>query len=401
MLGALIINENFILPLWISVVFMGVFVAWTLLFVSAEPIESHVTNFKPGATSALQVLGTLCATIKDTLKLLGIPTQLGTILIMYAAFSTFFHHMASVGEFAIDILYFKSHFHWTAQMIGWFGTVTRAVEVVSMLAIPAVLAFVSNNRLDDLKFVQFGLAARAIFLVVLGSLPEGKGSYMYFVVPVLVFCGPITPRMRSFMSRQARPTEQAELFVGLAVVDSAASIGSMLFSWGYAATVKEYPGAMFQVLACVSLVSLVCLVVGSVRYPELVNVDYMYSEIGTDGCADEGQTTSNDTPKYALVARDSDLRGGLEAELFSKQLMQEHDRDKGDLEMCAQANCCVGGRGAVMSDSSVVTEGGEAKYDSYQNSREISSSESLCSINTDSSRNVGLPIARLAYPQKE
>lgn len=433
-LGALIINENYVLPLWTAVMFMIVFVGWTLIFVSAEPI-SQATVKKSQAKSVREVLGTLFATVKDTLRLVGVPSQLGTAFIAYAAFSTLFHHLCSVGEYAIDILYFKSHFAWSAQMIGWFGSLTRAIEVLSMLATPAILAYISGNRFDDMMFVQFGLAARATFLISMGLIPHAKGWYMFLLIPILLFCGPITPRLRSFMSRQAPRSEQAELFVALAVVENAAVTGSMLFSWGYAATVGTYPGAMFEVLAGLSFLSLGCLMAGSMRYPHLVGnrVDYMYSEIGSDSIGEEASL--EDTPRYVMEARDSDLRGGLQAELMAKQIKQQRSPDrritngsydptdaqdyinrgysdvdlegswgvkKGDAIQMTHNQRSNSNSTEIHSGSSLfisTSEEGkhESNHPSYQNG--AMSSESLNSSGAGSPTSIGLSLTKIVYPQ--
>ena len=91
---------------------------------------------------------------------------------------------------------------------------------------------------------------RSIYWVLFGNLPLISHVTVFSVVPLLILCGPATPRTRALLSNSVPARYQARIFSAFSAVESIGSIISPIFNLGYAASVrKHYPGCMYTVMA--------------------------------------------------------------------------------------------------------------------------------------------------------
>jgi MFS-type transporter involved in bile tolerance (Atg22 family) len=66
-----------------------------------------------------------------------------------------------------------------------------------------------------LYYILFGLAK--------------KGEHLFAILVLLLFCGPIVPRTRSYLSKAVKCVEQTELFVAIAALEAlGAALGPTL-----------------------------------------------------------------------------------------------------------------------------------------------------------------------------
>ena len=178
--------------------------------------------------------------------------------------------MASLGEVSIEILYQRRMFHFSPVTIGYFGSVSGVMQCLSMLALPPIFYFIFRRHLADIHWIELGLWCRAVYFVLFALAAQGE--QLFYILPILILCGPIVPRTRSYLSKAVLKTQQTELFVAVAALEAiGAAIGPTL-TFGYSHTVSFYPGLMFHFIAGICVCS--ALVILYVRSRLLIKSSY-------------------------------------------------------------------------------------------------------------------------------
>lgn len=135
--------------------------------------------------------------------------------------------MCTLGETSIEILFQKRMFHFSAETIGYFGSLSGVMQCLSMLAMPPLFFRVFGSHLQDITWAQMGLCWKALYYALFGLAQ--RGEQLFLVLLLLLFCGPIVPRTRSYLSKAVRSTEQTELFVAIAALEAlGAALGPSL-----------------------------------------------------------------------------------------------------------------------------------------------------------------------------
>ena len=126
--------------------------------------------------------------------------------------------MVVVGVHTVEILFVKYVFKWGADSIGLFGSIHGLMEILSMLAMPIVVSKVLLLSLNDLNWIEVGLFSRALFFGLFGVVRTG--SELFFILTLLVLCGPVVPRIKSYLSKSVDPRHSSDLFAALAGIDA-------------------------------------------------------------------------------------------------------------------------------------------------------------------------------------
>ena len=187
----------------------------------------------------------------------------GDFSVPYVSFAFFLYYMSSLGEVSIEILYQKRMFHFSPVTIGYFGSLSGVMQCLSMLALPSLYHLCFHRELLDIYWIETGLWCRALYFIVF-SLAQ-HGAQLFYILPILILCGPIAPRTRSYLSKAVKKGQQTELFVAVAALEAvAASVGPTL-TFGYSHTVSYYPGLMFQIIAGICVCSALIMLYVRVR----------------------------------------------------------------------------------------------------------------------------------------
>ena len=72
--------------------------------------------------------------------------------------------------------------------------------------------------LNDLNWIEVGLFSRALFFGLFGVVRTG--SELFFILTLLVLCGPVVPRIKSYLSKSVDPRHSSDLFAALAGIDA-------------------------------------------------------------------------------------------------------------------------------------------------------------------------------------
>ena len=151
----------------------------------------------------------------------------GDSSVPYMSFAFFLYYMSTLGEVSIEILFQKRMFHFSAETIGYFGSLGGVMQCLSMLAMPALFFRVFGSHLQDLSWVQMGLCWKVLYYVLFGLAK--RGEHLFGILLLLLFCGPIVPRTRSYLSKAVKCAEQTELFVAIAALEAlGAALGPTL-----------------------------------------------------------------------------------------------------------------------------------------------------------------------------
>ena len=78
---------------------------------------------------------------------------------------------------------------------------------------------------------------------------------LFLILFVLIFCGPVVPRIRSYLSKSVDSKEQNELFAALAALDAISAFLSPIFTAMYYGTVSYYPGFVFEIISFLFVLS--------------------------------------------------------------------------------------------------------------------------------------------------
>ena len=176
------------------------------------------------------------------------------------SFAFFLYYMSTLGEVSIEILFQKRTFHFSPVMIGCFGSLGGLMQCLSMVAMPSLISFLLKIRLEDIYWVEIGLWWKVVYYACFGLTTQAR--QLFFILPILLFCGPIVPRTRSYLSKAVRNGQQTELFVAIAALEAVGAALGPSLTLGYAHTIPSYSTLLHAntfsliFLRCLSLYSL-------------------------------------------------------------------------------------------------------------------------------------------------
>ena len=117
-------------------------------------------------------------------------------------------------------------------MIGCFGSLGGLMQCLSMVAMPSLISFLLKIRLEDIYWVEIGLWWKVVYYACFGLTTQAR--QLFFILPILLFCGPIVPRTRSYLSKAVRNGQQTELFVAIAALEAVGAALGPSLTLGYA-----------------------------------------------------------------------------------------------------------------------------------------------------------------------
>jgi hypothetical protein len=79
------------------------------------------------------------------------------------SFAFFLYYMSTLGEVSIEILFQKRMFHFSAETIGYFGSLSGVMQCLSMLAMPDLFFRMFGSHLQDISWVQMGLCSTTFY----------------------------------------------------------------------------------------------------------------------------------------------------------------------------------------------------------------------------------------------
>ena len=158
-------------------------------------------------------------------------------------------HPTPQGELLIEILFQKHIFHFSTEVIGYYGSVSGAIMVLSMVALPRVLKRLYGEDMPDIWWVEVGLWTRSVYYVLFSG--ASQWYQLFLLLPLLLPSGTIVPRARAYLSKSVDPSQQTSVFVAVAALEAIGALFSPLFTAGYYQTVSVLPGAMFFTIAVI------------------------------------------------------------------------------------------------------------------------------------------------------
>ena len=188
------------------------------------------------------------------------------------------------GELLIEILFQKHTFHFSTEVIGYYGSVSGIVMVLSMVALPRLLMRVCGDDLPDIWWVEVGLWTRSVYYVLFSG--ASQWYQLFLLLPLLLPSGAIVPRARAYLSKSVEPTQQTSVFVAVAALEAIGALFSPLFSAGYYQTVSIFPGAMFFIIAVIC-----CFSATIVRYVRNTFADVEGGGVRAEELADYEKAT--------------------------------------------------------------------------------------------------------------
>ena len=114
---------------------------------------------------------------------------------------------------------------------------------------------------------------------------------VFAILPINFLTGLVIPYTRALLSNNVLPEAQAQMFAGLAGIESIGTLLSPLFSLGYSFTVKTYDEAMFLVMSSLTAVS--ALIILSIRSRNLIKPEH------------EGYTSLDDNVSVPIIEEES------------------------------------------------------------------------------------------------
>ena len=165
----------------------------------------------------------------------------------------FLYHMIAVGAHVIEILFMKFELNWNPYYIGLFGSMHGLMEMISMVAIPVIATHLLRLEMTDIKWIEIGLWAKFVFFLFFGLVTNTVE--LFLILFVLIFCGPVVPRIRSYLSKCVDSHQQNELFAALAALDAISAFLSPIFTAIYYGTVPYYQGFVFEIISVLFVLS--------------------------------------------------------------------------------------------------------------------------------------------------
>ena len=192
------------------------------------------------------------ATFHSVNKLWG-KKPIGNSTVPFVSGVYFLNHMIAVGVHVVEILFMKYKMNWDSYNIGLFGSMHGLMEIFSMLLAPLIAAHLLGLEMTDIKWIEVGLWAKSLFFLLFGLATNSMD--LFIILFLLILCGPVVPRIRSYLSKSVNSHQQNELFAALAALDAVSAFASPAFTAIYLKTVSYYPGFVFEIVSFLFLVS--------------------------------------------------------------------------------------------------------------------------------------------------
>ena len=178
----------------------------------------------------------------------------------WVGMSFFLFFMVIIGFSAVKIVYLKHRFGWDSGVIGVFEGLEGLLTMVSMLMAPAsakrISSLLSTSPLKIINWIQIGYIFRCLYFILLGLAPSSLS--VFFILPCLLFVGPLAPYNRTILSNSVPPDQQAQAFAAFSAVEGVSALFAPLFSALYSYLVTfGYDGTIFFLMAAFVAVSLV------------------------------------------------------------------------------------------------------------------------------------------------
>lgn len=202
-----------------------------LAYLSSCPPFSESPVYIPNINShPLTYLLSIFSHFLSTYLLFLSPTT-GNSSVPYVSFAFFLYYMSTLGEVSIEILFQKRTFHFSPVMIGCFGSLGGLMQCLSMIAMPSVFFFIFKIQLEDIYWIEIGLWWKVVYYACFGLAAQAR--QLFFILPILLFCGPIVPRTRSYLSKAVKNGQQTELFVAIAALEAVGAALGPSLTLGY------------------------------------------------------------------------------------------------------------------------------------------------------------------------
>lgn len=192
------------------------------------------------------------ATFHSVANLWG-RNSVGNATVPFISGVYFLYHMIAVGVHVVEILFVKYRMGWDPFVIGLFGSMHGVMEITSMLVAPTIALHILGINMTDLNWIEIGLWARALFFCFFGFATQT--FELFLILPILILCGPVVPRIRSYLSKSVNPQQQNELFAALAALDAISAFLSPIFTATYFKTVSYFSGFVFEIIAIIFVLS--------------------------------------------------------------------------------------------------------------------------------------------------
>jgi hypothetical protein len=163
----------------------------------------------------------------------------GNSSVPYVSFAFFLYYMSTLGEVSIEILFQKRTFHFSPVMIGCFGSLGGLMQCLSMIAMPSVFFYIFKVQLEDIYWIEIGLWWKVVYYACFGLAAQAR--QLFFILPILLFCGPIVPRTRSYLSKAVKNGQQTELFVAIAALEAVGAALGPSLTLGYVSPCHTVP----------------------------------------------------------------------------------------------------------------------------------------------------------------
>lgn len=165
-------------------------------------------------------------TFKNILYLFNHKCDNGKSPLPYIGSSFLLFFSSAMGGVSVRIIYFKHEFDWSPGDIGVYAGLEGVVIVLSMLLAPVFLKAFIGRFLKVITFIQVGYFFRLVHYCLFGLIRESM--YLYCIIPLLFFVGPVGPYTRTILSNTVKVEEQAKIFSAFSAIEGlGALVGPM------------------------------------------------------------------------------------------------------------------------------------------------------------------------------
>ncbi|XP_076442106.1 proton-coupled folate transporter-like [Babylonia areolata] len=191
----------------------------------------------------------------------------------------FFIVMINLGRMPLETLYWmNSPFCWSSVRIGLFMGLRLLLQ--NLVGVSALKLLSKCLRIELIAVLGL-LSGIAGF--VLESLAQ-TDLYMFVSGVVGMLITVVTPVNRTLLSRMAPADSQGALFASLSAVETLCHLSaSMVFNNVYSATLNDFPGTVFMLMAVILLIDLILLIVFSMMARNFPLFHEVQVEVKTDG----------------------------------------------------------------------------------------------------------------------
>lgn len=292
---------GFVVPLVFSVALCVIGIIWVTFMPESLPQDSELRR-QPIDFDPLRTLRNLYMITIDGGTDSPIP------YLSLAFFLYFASYMGAQGS--VNLLYLKHQFQWGPKLIGYYDCSEGLVQMASMTVVPWLITRVCGVYIDK-WWLLWGYLIRALHFCLFGLAPSTTA--IFCIVPLLIFCGPLTPRTRAIFSNNTTPERQASVLSAFSALQSLATFTAPGFGAGYSVSVYYDPGLMYYVFAGLTMVSgtVMAWVIarGLLAGVERREADYRLLAAEEGGELPAAAANINADPTYAKTPKD---KGGSE-----------------------------------------------------------------------------------------